>query len=299
MTIGLSGMSPVKINATVLAIQDLQFSPEVQYAGFRHSGNEFASVGVCPGGKPMAKFKTPFLAAYNLIGLKLLLATTFEVYFATFTSGLRNSGSSVNTKLGLNTSCTACVYITGASCGQNGILMADVEVIGLSNNGVANPFVSTGTVALPTLGSEPQLHTMGPYALNASRQDGASTSGFTQNIQLAVPLNDGDSFPRTVAWMGAAPRLQVDHQDALATLTALGLLGTNIATSMAVFFAGIDPTTQLRQATGVSLTITSGRVTPGPIQFALNQPNRIGIVGEALSAVATHPITVATAATLP
>lgn len=299
MALGLSGMSPLKINSTVLAVQNVQFSPEIAYSGFQHSGNEFASIGVCPGGKPMVKFRTPFLAAYNLIGLKLLVATTLEVYFATFSAGLRNSGSAVNTKLGLNTSCTACAYITGASAGQNGILMADVEVIGLSTTGALHPFLETGTVSLPTLGSEPQLHTMGPFALNASRLDGATTSGFTNGIQLSVPLNDGDSFPRTIAWMGAAPRLQVAHQDALQIVTSLGLLGTNIATSLAVFFAGIDPTTQLRQTTGVSLTITSGRVNPGPVQFALNQPASIGITGEALSATATHPIAVATAATLP
>jgi hypothetical protein len=41
----------------------------------------------------------------------------------------------------------------------------------------------------------------------ASRSDGATTSAGTTNggIQRGAALNDGDSFPRTIAWMGALP----------------------------------------------------------------------------------------------
>lgn len=299
MTLTISGMSPVKIGTTVLAVQDLAVSPEINVANFRHSGNEFPSVGVVPSAMPKVRFRTPFNAAYTLIGMKMLVATTFEVYFATFASGIRQTGA-VHVKYGLATSAQACCYIDGASVSQNGILMADIAVQLLSADGVTHPLTKTTTVALPTLASEPQLHTMGPFALNATRIDGATQWQLAQNIQLYTPINDGDAFPRTVGWMGADPQIQVAHEDPLTALTSLGLdRGVNITTSAAVFGAGIDPTTQLRQTTGVSLTISTGRVVTGPIQFDLNRPAKMGFTIRALSATTTHPVVVATGATLP
>lgn len=298
MTISLAGMSPLVVNATTLAITNLRGSPNLNFQAVRHSGNEFPSVGALPGAMPRMSFSTPFLAAYNLIGLKLLIATTFDVFFATFAAGLRQSGAN-HSKFGLTASCSACLYITGARVAQNGLLMADVEVVYLSNDGKTHPVTLTNSVSLPSLGSEPVLHTLGPYSLNTTRKDGLKNSGFSNGINLHVPINDGDSYPRTVGWMGAAPKLAWAHEDAKQMATDLGWIGANITTSVALYFCGIDPTTHLRMTTGISMIITSGRVWGDGYQWDMQQPATASLMAESLASGSTHPIAVTSGATIP
>jgi hypothetical protein len=298
MTMNIAGMSPLLLDTTKFAISDLRFSPDVVKVPFRHSGNEFASVGAKPGARPGFRWKTPILAAYNYFGLKLKISTVAEIYFATFASGLRNAGA-LHTKLGLNTSCLAASYIDGWSINQFGIAMADIVTVLLSANGVLHPFQVVQTVSLPVLGSEPQLHTLGPYQLAGTRKDGAENNGYKLNPILHIPINDGDSFARTLAHLGSAPQLILGHEDALQMVTDLGLMGVNVASSCAIWLAGIDPTTQLRQTTGMSFTISAGQVNIAEIPFGLNTAAKAMVTIDPLSATATHPVVVATAAALP
>ncbi len=298
MPLAIAGMSPLLLDTTKLAIQDLEFTPDIVSNPFRHSGNEFPSVGVLPGGRPAMRFKTPFVAAFNYISLKAKLATAAEIYFATFANGLRQSGAN-HAKLSLNTSAKAFNWISGASVRQNGLLMADVTTMFLSSDGVANPLVySASGNTLPVLSAEPQLNTLGPIGRNGTRKDGAANLGFANNCIIVSPVNDGDKFPKTATLFGAEPKFMVEHQDPMLMLTDLGLEGEAI-TSMALFFAGIDPNNGRRQTTGVSLTATLGHRYPGSFKWALNDPASVGIVADLLSIDGTHPIAVNTAATLP
>ncbi len=301
MTLSLAGMAPLKLNSTVLAITDLALSPEVEIANFRHSGYEFPSVGVVPGAKPMCRFKTPFGAAYTLLGMKLLQATTLEIYYATFAAGLRQSGAN-HYMHALAASAKAAAYIEGASVGQGGILLADVMVALLAPDATTHPLAALASGAtLPSLGGEPQLHTLGPFAMGAgpTRIDGITNQGFKNNIQLAMPVNDGDQYPRSCAIMGMDPVIMAEHEDPITLLTSLGLLGVNIPTQAHAFFRGVDPTTQLLQTTGLRFAATSGRVVPMPVQFDLNRPAKTGFGLRTLSSTATHPIVITAGATLP
>jgi hypothetical protein len=303
MTLTIAGMAPCKLNATVLATSDLRISAGINYQGFKHSGNEFASVGVIASAIPRVSFKTPFLAAYNLIGLKLFALTTLDIYFATFAAGLRNPSGTVNSKLGINTSCSAVAYISGWSCGVNGILMAQIECIWLTAAaaGLTVPYVRTDSLALPTLGSEPQLHTLGPVAIGASptRVDGLANVVYNQGINLKVPLNDGDQFPKTAAYMDADPALGLTHEDPLSMEAIVGLLGESIPTQVVQYFRGIDPSTKLLQTTGISMTMTSGALIPETYDFGLGNIDKISLGVKTLSNSGTHPVAIATAATLP
>ncbi len=299
--LNLTGMSPLKINSTVLAITDLALSPEVEIENFRHSGYEFPSVGVVPGARPMARFKTPFGPAYTLFSMKLLQATVLEIYYATFASGLRQAGANHYIHA-LATSAKAACYMEGASVGQNGILMADIVVALLSSDGLTHPLAALASGAtLPTLGSEPQLHTLGPFAIGSgpTRIDGLTNQGFRQNISLAMPKNDGDAYPRACAIMGMDPMIMGEHESPIALLTELGLMGEAVPTNAQAFFRGIDPTTQLLQTTGMKLAVTAGRAIPMPVQFDLNRPAKMGFGIRTLSSTSTHPITVTAAAALP
>jgi hypothetical protein len=301
MTLTISDMAPLKVNSSVLAITDLQLSPDIIDRSLRHSGNEYKSVGAIPGAKPMGRFKTPFMGAYNLIGMKMLQATVFEYYFATFAAGLRQSGAN-HSKLPLASGAKAALLIDGASVDQFGLLMADVGVYFLSSDGLTHPIAALASgQSLPTVASEPQLHTLGPFALGVgpTRVDGVTNQGFRQNNSVEAPVNDGDAFPKSCALLGQDPGLAGEHEDPLGLLTSLGLMGLNITTQAVAYFRGIDPTTQLLQATGISIAVTSGRAMPGPVQWGLNRTNRMGFNVAPLSSSQTHPFSINLSATLP
>ncbi len=299
MTVNLTGMAPLKLDSTVLAIEDLTFTPNIVHEPFHHSGNQFASVGMTPGASPAFRFKTPFLAAYTyMAGLKTKLATTVEIYFATYLNGLRQSGAN-HTKYELNTGGSACLYMTGATVAQNGVLMVEMIAQLLQSDGVTNPLKRTDSVSLPTLGTEPALHTLGCYALNGTRKDGAKSLSFQLQPKVTIGHHDGDNFPRTHTYMGGQPRLVLQHEDPLQMDTDLGQMGTNIATSVAFFFAGIDPTTHLRMTTGISITVAAGRAYPGELKFTQKDPVTRAVMIDPLSSTGTHPFVINTSATIP
>lgn len=297
MTLAIAGMSPVLLDTTKLAVEDLQYSPDLLSVPFQHSGYEFPSVGVRPGGRPAWKFRTPFLDAYAYIGLKAKLATVCDIYFATFASGLRQAGAN-HTKLGLNTNCKAFCWIDGASVRQHGVLMADVNVLMLSIDSTTFPFQYVSAVSLPVLGAEPALHTLGPIGLNGVRKDGSKNHGFRNNCTIVAPINDGDKYPRNAVLMGAKPKLMIEHEDPMQMLTDLTVEGVAIPTSLALYFAGIDPTTGKRMTTGISLTGASGHAQHTGFKWSMTDPASVGIEVDLLSATSTHPIAVNTGAAL-
>ncbi len=291
-------LAPLKLNATVLAIANLQLTPEVAADAFRHSGNEFASVMVAPGAAPRIRFKTPFLAAYNLIGLKTIKCTTVEVYLAKFVDAIR-SASAVHRKYALAASATGFAYITGASVAQQGVLMADVEVILLSADGTTHPLAVTDNNALPTLASEPALHTLGPVTLNGTAIGGTSDCSVDLSQQMEVRSSDGDIYPRVCAYLGGSPSLSLGHDDPVTLLTTVGLVGLNVTANVVQYFRNYDTTTGLTASTGLSLTIASGRVIPESQDADNLAVAKTGMRVLPLSSTTTHPMVIATGATVP
>ena len=299
MTLNVTGMSPITLDSTTLAISDLAFTPDIVSIPFRHSGNEFPSIGAKPGARPAFRYRTPWLAAYAYFGLKLKISSIVNIYFANFTAGLRTPTTASNTALQVNNGCTGCSYIDGFSIDQFGLVMADVVTLMLSKDGITHPFQQVAAQVLPVLGSQPALSTMGPYQLNAVRKDGARSLGFRQNAIVYSPINDGDSYPRLADWMGASPQFMIDHEDALQMVTDLTLMGLNIATNAVIWLADLDPTTFLRKTTGTSLTVTAGNVMVKSVPWNLNSASKASVVVESLSSTGVHPVTVATGAALP
>ena len=85
--------SPITLNSTTLAAEDTTLSAAVMAEGFRHSGNLFPGVLIVPGATPRISFRTPFLEAYNLIGLQCLKITTLGLYYAKFVDAVRSASS--------------------------------------------------------------------------------------------------------------------------------------------------------------------------------------------------------------
>lgn len=295
----ISSLAPLRIASTVLAIDNLQLPPEVQSQAYRHSGNEFPSAIVVPGAAPRIRCSTPFKPAYDLIGWKALRATVVDVYLAKFASGLR-SVTTDNPKYSLNTSAAALVYIQRVRCSDRGIAMADIEIVLTSSDGMAYPLAAPSTGALPTLSSQPELHTLGTSIFNGTTIAGSTGLDLDlgANIVLGIDGNPGDGllYPTVAQYLGGTPVMNVAHGDPVGVFASLGYTGAAMSSNFVQWLRTYDATTQLSLATGVSITAASGRTIPTEFGSGNQAVARSGFRTDALSATSTHPLVIGSGA---
>lgn len=300
MAYTLYGLSPIVVNSTTLPVENIALPQDVLAVVHQHSGNEYPTLVASPGANPRLTFRTPFKAAFDLFGFTCVSVTTLNVYLATFAALIR-SASSVHAKLPLASSATAYGHITGFSVNQDGILMAECECVYLSSNGTTHPIAAT-TVnnALPTLSSQPTLHTHGPISIGGTVIGGLQSVGVDLAQQYTVRRSDGDAYPRVAARTGGAPKLTGEHEDPIALQTAITTVGSSAA--IIQYFRSFNATTGIVDtANSVSITLA----TPDRIQLTTlpaaeqGQPATAGFEAWGLSSTSTHPFVVSTAATTP
>lgn len=277
----LSTMSPVKINTTVLAVESLSIDEGLQESQFRHSGNAYASNMVRGPFRPQITFRTPWAAAIALIGLNGLAVTTLEAYEATFTDYEREA---TGTKFDLATDAKALVTINGFSEGDGGIIMADVAVLILSDDGTTNPIESTDAQALPSLASEPTLHIRGPVALDGTRINGVESITGSINHNINAPISDGDLYPRSAAITSSDYTISIGHGAPLEVLSALGLEGAVPSTAVEIFLREVGSDYLTRGSNGYAIATATGLARPNPIGQSVGSVSRSGIDIISLSA---------------
>ncbi len=298
MTYDVRTLAPLKINSTTIPVEDLQVPPEVASEAFRHSGNEFASAFVVPGAAPRARWRMPAKTAYDLIGLKTLKATVFDIHLAKFVDSIK-SASSVHTKYPLATSALATVFIRSITFGERKLAMADCEAIFTSSDGMIHPIGSPSLVALPTLAAQPELHIGGPCEINTSGAIAGvleTTIDLAPEIEIGLGGNPGDGllYPTVATYVGGTPSIEVGHGDPVALLALLGFVGLPVTTSFKAWMRDIDATSKLALATGVSFTIGVGRAVPVDFGAGSGRHARGGLRIQGMSVSTTHPIVVAT-----
>lgn len=302
----ISGMSPIVLtksggSSTVLAVEGMSFDPAIARTLFGHSANKYPSCLHKPGAAPRIKFRTPFLAAYNLFGLSAVKLTAFAFYLAKFVDHVRDSAST-HTKYSLATSpaaATAALRITGASVDANGILMAEIDVVPLAADATTHPLIATLSSALPTLSAEPELHTLGPFVLNGATLLGITNQGIDLGGDFLGSVSDGDEFVRNVAEVHSAPTMKAGHSDPFTLLASLGLMGAKITSNAIAYFRAIDESSGEKLDTGISITVAAGCVDPETVTFNYGDMAQAGLSVCGLSSSTTHPFIVATSVSMP
>jgi len=296
----VSSLAPVQINSTVLAVERIGFSTGIISDLSQHSGQLYATLHKVSGAVPRITFTTPFLAAYNLLGLTVVNASTLDVYLTKFGALVPTAGST-HPRFALSSSCTAACHITGASVNQDGDLMAEVECFPLSVAGVAHPITYSTTNALITLAGQPVLHTLGPCSLNGTVVGGLQSSAVDLGQQLNIERTDGALYPIVGARVGAQPKITNGHADPFTLFSTLGLLGLNLTSNFVQYFRQYSATTGVIDtgATAISFTIASGRAEPGDMSAQQGGVATLGFMVSGLSSSSTHPIAVSTSATAP
>jgi hypothetical protein len=246
----------------------------------------------------MVRFKTPFLAAYNLLGLGLFRATAFNFTFTQFSNFVRTAGAT-HPQYALASSAVIVARIIGAKVNQRGILMADVVVVPLSSDGMIHPIAAPTNVTLPTLASEPALHTLGPVEINGTKYSGCRNAGFDLGNEFTGEPHDGDLYLRNVGEFQADPKLQFEHADPTTLYPILGGLGVAVSSTAKLNFRDYSSTTGAALGTGLSISISSGAVNTGAIKMGRGSVPTIGGEIQPLSSTQTHPFTINASATMP
>lgn len=293
----LTSLAPITLGSTTLPTMNLRVSPDVASTMHRTSGNEFGSVQAILGGTPKISFDCTAYEAYSAIGFKGTQFTTCNVYLATFASGIRSAGSG-HPKYALASSAKAFAYIRSVSCSQLGIAMASVEVMLLSADGTTHPLAPT-TAALPSLGSQPALRTLGPFSINGTTIAGATSVNLDLAPSVEAIISDGDLYPRVCAYAGGAPSFTIEHADPETLRGTLGFLGAPLSANFVQYLRDVDATTQVASATGISLTVASGRCIPMEFGADNLQVAKGGMKVDCLSSTTTHPVVLATGASVP
>lgn len=294
----INELAPCQLNSTKLAIDDLTIGVGIAKTLYNHSGNRFSSQLNIDGADRVISFRTPFWPAFSLIGTNRLALTGFSFYLSTFLDMIKDPAS-VHTRFSNPTNGTGMAVITGASCNQRGILMAEVAVTPLfPPTGRTDP-ISVSTNNAPfTLDAEPALHTLGPCVVEGTRLSGIKSSGFQFNHGVTVDTSDGEEFPRTADLISGEPQLTADHEDPRTLLTNLGLMGVPLSSGAIWYYRAI--TNQRVQATGISITAASGRAMPADLSARSRGRARQGVVVDALSSSdGTHPLAFASGVAIP
>jgi hypothetical protein len=300
MAATLSSMAPIQINSTVLPVESYGLSLGIIAEIHEHSGGIYPTAERISGAVPRITARIPFRAAYDLIGLTILEATTVDCYMTKYGALIPTAGST-HPKLALTTSCKAAVHITGASVDPDGMLFADVEIFPLSTAGVAHPLTYTQTNALPSI-TQPVRHTLGPWSHNGTVLPGVTGYGIDFGQRVEVTRHDGDPYAIAALRNGGQPRFSIAHADPFALLNSLTLTGSDITANDVLYFRQYNATTGVIDtgATAISMTIGKGRVKPLEVTNAQGQISTIGVEIAALSTDGTSaPIVVATNATAP
>lgn len=260
MAVDLTTMTPIKLNATVLATENVNYSPGNQAQMVRHSGLPYASSIIQASAAPRLTFRTFFEPAFTLLGFAITRLTAVEFDQQTYTNFAANAGG---VKYELATSALAYAYITNVSEGTNGIIMADVEVIFLSSNGTTHPLQEQASaLAILKLAAEPQKQVRGPLVINGTGIDGVTSISLSTGIR-AIPAEpvDGDTYSQTVVDDGGDFTMSIGHNGAKPALAAITHDGVDISSNVVMYLRDVDAEGLTTGSSGVSFTVAAGRVT--------------------------------------
>lgn len=298
----LSSLSPAVLNATTVPVKSVGLTPGIISATDRHSGNLYETLHKTSGAEPRLTLNMPFKAAFDLIGFGILKLTAFEFYLAKFTDYIR-SAASEHTKWSLSASATGVAMISGWSVDLDGDLLATVEIIPLAASATAHPLTKSDSNALPALGSQPVMHTLGPCSINGTVRPGLRSAGGDLGQNLRPIRSDGDLYARNAGYLGGTPRMNATCTDPITIAGITTLLGLNLSGGGFIqYFRQYDVTTGVvtgDSGTGISITAASGRLQPVDISAADQDVATLGLTVSGLSSSSTHPFAVSVAATVP
>lgn len=304
-TFTVSGLGFAKLNSTTIPVTDIGYSPNLGVEPFRSGGDINASMVRRAGARPVFRFTAPLASVWTALSSFLPVSlTAFEMHAAIFSGGLRTATGATQFKMDTTAGLARAYAVMGnvyPSGGQVPIMLVDVTVYLCSQGGLADPITSS-TGALPTLASTPVLHALGPVVDNATGLWGTKTWRLDLGVGMEPIQSDGLFYPTDYRVGAIQASATIAHADAVALYAALTSDGKDATGAGLIFYTrGYNASTKVLEATGYSFTFANAFASLENIQLSGTSLPEVGVsvTSYAAPGTLTHPVTVATSATLP
>lgn len=302
-TFTISGLGFAKLNSTTMPVTSISYSPNMGTEPFRSGGDISASMIRRAGGKPVFRFAAPLASVWSALSSFMPQAlTAFEMHAALFSGGSRTSTGATQFKLDtINGSAYAVISSVYPTGGAVPVVMAEVTVYICSTAGLVDP-VTSSTGALPTLGSTPALHTIGPMVDNTTAMWGVKTWRIDTGVSMEPIQSDGFFYPTSYRVGSIQASATMAHADAVSMYSALTSDGKDSTGSGFILYArAYNMTTKVLDTTGYSFTFAKAFASLDQISLNGTDLPETGVTMTSYAdpGTLTHPITVATSATLP
>lgn len=299
----VSGLGFAKLNAITMPVTDISYTPAMGVEPFRSGGDLSPSMMRRVGGRPAYRLSAPLASVWGALGSFLpVTLTAFEMHSAVFSGPSRQTTGATHWKLDTTNgdayAVLSGIYSTG---GAVPVMMADVVVYLCSKAGLIDP-VTSSTGALPTLGATPDLHTIGPMVDDTTARWGLRSWRIDTGVQMEPIQADGFFYPTGYRQGAITASATISHADAIALYTALTSDGKDASGNGLIFYArAYNMTTKVLTTTGYAFTFAKAFASLEQITLSGTNQAEVGvtITSYADPGTITHPITVATSATLP
>jgi hypothetical protein len=299
----ISGLGFAKLNTATMPVTDITYSPNLGAEPFRSGGDLSASMVRRAGARPAYRFAAPLASVWGALTSFLpVTLTAFEMHAAVFSGPSRTAAGATQIKLDTTNGDAyaqiTSVYPTG---GAVPVIMAEVTIYLCSKAGLVDPITSS-TGVLPTLAATPDLHTTGPLVDNATGVWGTRSWRIDLGVEMEPIQADGFFYPTTYRAGRVDARATIAHADAVALYAALTSDGKDATGAGFILYArGYNMTTKVLTTTGYSFTFAKAFASLDQIRLAGTASPEVGVTltSYADPGTLTHPITVATSATLP
>lgn len=304
-TFTVSGMGFAKLNTATIPVEDISFTPNMGIEPFRSGGDLSASMIRRTGGQPAFRFTASLDSVYSALGgFGPVSLTAMEMYAALFTPPNRTAtGATRWTVPSAGTTNKAYAVITGISSTGSGIprVVAEVTVFIAATDGITDP-VSTSTAALPTLGSTPNIHVMSGFTDNTTTYWGVANWRIDIGIGMEPIQMDGLFYPTEYRVGAIQATASITHKDAVTVYNAMTMDGKDATGAGFILWArAYNMTTKVLTTTGYSFTIANCFATLDSVDLSGTDMGTatLRLTSYAAPGTLTHPIAVATSATLP
>jgi hypothetical protein len=299
----VSGLGFAKLNAITMPVTDISYTPSLGVEPFRSGGDLSPSMMRRAGGRPVYRFTAPLASVWGALASFLpVTLSAFEMHAAVFSGPNRQSSGATQVKLDTTNgdayAVISAIYPTGGSVP---VIMCDVLVYLCSKAGLIDP-VTSSTGALPTLGSTPDLHTTGPMVDNTSTIWGLRSWRIDTGVAMEPIQADGFFYPTSYRQGAISASATMAHADIVALYAALTSDGKDATGAGMIFYArAYNMTTKVLTTTGYSFTFAKAFASLDQITLSGTNQAETGVTVAAYAdpGTLTHPITVATSATLP
>jgi hypothetical protein len=303
---GLGYASLTTGGSNVLALMGQAYTPQLGVEPFRSGGDLQPSMMRRAGAQPAIRLTMPLSTAWTLLAsflpVQITAMTLYEAVF-TGTPALRQATGantlSLTATTGLAYAYISRVYFQG---GVVPLAVADVTVVLAATDGQTDPVTIANAGTLPTLGSNPVLHTMGPLVDNATANWGTQQWAIDCGLGLEPIQSDGLFYPTTYRLGAIQAMVTIQHNDTVALSTSLGSLGKDgTGAGFLLYARAYDAAAKTTLTTGYSFTMAKGmaNIETVSVEGVNRAQAAVRIRAYAAPGSLTFPIVVSTSATLP